>query len=217
MSAPSASGTGVLNKPTEFGATSAVTSTNLNAHVDNAVFNANAIDDSTISINASGKLFVKDVGIGSSQLATDSVITAKIADDAITSALIADNIALGGNPTTTTQAASNSSTRIATTAYVRTEIPNMFTPSTYGGEESITLPNGLIIKTGTKDVTNESSPYTLTFGSAFTNALVSAQVTQLLNSNSLQSPCHLKSIATTNIVVAFDTDVTHLHYLVIGR
>jgi len=197
MSAPAAAGSGVLNKPTAFGATSAVTSTNLNAHVDNAVFNANAIDDSTIGIDSNGKLFVKDTGIGDSQVAA--------------------NLALSGNPTTTTQSAGNSSTRIATTAFVRSEIPNMFTPTSYAGEESITMPNGVIMKVGVKDVTSESSPYTLTFGSAFNNATVYAQVTQFLNSNTLQSPCHIKSTSAANIVVAFDTDVTHLHYLVIGR
>ena len=197
MSAPSAAGSGVLNKGTTYGATSAVTSTNINAHVDNAVFNANAVDDSTLSINSSGQIFVKDAGV--------------------TGAKIGSNVALAGNPTTTTQSAGNSTTRIATTAFVRTEIPNMFTPTSYDGEENIVLPNGVIMKVGVKDVTSESSPYTLTFGAAFNNATIYAQVTQFLNSDTLQSPVHIKSTSAANMVIAFDTDVTHLHYFVIGK
>ena len=48
-----------------------------------------------------------------------------IANDAVESAMIADDVALGGNPTTTTQAAGNNSTRIATTAFVQTAIDNV--------------------------------------------------------------------------------------------
>ena len=43
--------------------------------------------------------------------------TAHIANDAITVDKIQDNVALAGSPTTTTQSASDNSTKIATTAY----------------------------------------------------------------------------------------------------
>ena len=36
--------------------------------------------------------------------------------------IVADDLALGGNPTTTTQSAGNNTTRIATTAFVQTEL-----------------------------------------------------------------------------------------------
>ena len=55
-------------------------------------------------------------------LGDDAIGSAEIADDAIISALVADDIALGGNPTTTTQSTSNSSTRIATTAFVQAAV-----------------------------------------------------------------------------------------------
>ena len=73
------------------------------------------------------------------------------------------------------------------------------------------------MKVGTKNVASESSPFTITFGSAFNNATVFAQITPLLNSNTLQNACQLKSVSAANVVVAFDTDVTELHYMVIGR
>jgi len=47
--------------------------------------------------------------------------TARIADAAVTGAKIASDVALAGNPTTTTQAQGNNTTRLATTAYVQTE------------------------------------------------------------------------------------------------
>ena len=43
----------------------------------------------------------------------------------ITNSAIADDIGLGGNPTTSTQAAGNSTTRIATTAFVSTAVANL--------------------------------------------------------------------------------------------
>ena len=64
MAVPSASGSGIINKGTTYGASSQVTSTNINAHVDDAVFNANAVDGTTINADSNGKnLFVVDGSI----------------------------------------------------------------------------------------------------------------------------------------------------------
>ena len=64
MAVPSASGSGIINKPVAYGASSQVTSDNLNQHVDNAVFNANAVDGTTINADDNGKnLFVVDGSI----------------------------------------------------------------------------------------------------------------------------------------------------------
>lgn len=64
MAVPSASGSGIVNKGTTYGPTSQVTSTNINAHVDDAVFNANAVDGTTINADSNGKnLFVVDGSI----------------------------------------------------------------------------------------------------------------------------------------------------------
>ena len=61
-------------------------------------------------------------------LADDAVTRAMLGDDAIGSAEIADDVALGGNPTTTTQATSNSTTRIATTAFVQAAVDADISP-----------------------------------------------------------------------------------------
>jgi len=58
-------------------------------------------------------------------MANTKITTSVISADAITGALIADDVVLGGNPTTSTQSASDNSTKIATTAYVTTAIDNL--------------------------------------------------------------------------------------------
>ena len=70
--------------------------------------------------------------IQSEQIADLAIVTDRIAADAVTTAKIADNVALGGSPTTTTQSASDNSTKIATTAYVTAAVANLIdsAPST---------------------------------------------------------------------------------------
>ena len=58
-------------------------------------------------------------------MANTKITTSVISADAITGALIADDVALGGNPTTTTQSAGNDTTRVATTAFVTAAIDNL--------------------------------------------------------------------------------------------
>ena len=60
--------------------------------------------------------------IQSEQIADSAIVADRIAADAVTTAKIADNVGLGGSPTTTTQSASDNSTKIATTAYVTSAI-----------------------------------------------------------------------------------------------
>ena len=107
-------GSGVTNKGTTYANGSQITSTNLNDIVDDAVFNTNAVDDSTIGLNSSTPkaLFVKDAGIDTAQIKDDAVDKTKIdfiADDLATTdthILIADgtdfhNKAISGDITIT--------------------------------------------------------------------------------------------------------------------
>tara|TARA_R100001163_G_scaffold8473_1_gene8369 strand:- start:884 stop:1597 length:714 start_codon:yes stop_codon:yes gene_type:complete len=186
----------VIKKGTDFGATEQVTSTKLDNLVDNASFtdtsaNAVAYTGSTgtclngggLEVTSAGQLQVKDAGITSAKLNNDAVITTKITDlnvttakiaaDAITTAKIADDVGLGGNPTTTTQAATNNTTRIATTAFVN-DLLATFSASAPSGDGmsnsgSVTLPGGLIIKYGKNVDSTSDDEQTFTFPSAFPN------------------------------------------------
>jgi hypothetical protein len=87
----------ILNKGTTYASGDNVTAANLNALVDSATFKTGsneATDNSTLQVHGSGYLKIKDLGVGSTQLADDAVITAKIADstgttDGVTSAKLA--------------------------------------------------------------------------------------------------------------------------------
>lgn len=79
-------GSGVTNKGTTYANGSQITSTNLNDIVDDAVFNTNAVDDSTIGLNSSTPkaLFVKNAGIDTAQIKDDAVTSDKLADATLT-------------------------------------------------------------------------------------------------------------------------------------
>lgn len=77
----------VLSTGQSFSSGDQVTAQKLNDIIGQATFTsaADTTDNSTLTLGSS-KLKVKDAGITSTQLATDSVITAKIQDGAVTSA-----------------------------------------------------------------------------------------------------------------------------------
>jgi len=97
-----------------------------------------------------------------------------IADDAVTGDKISDSAALPDGVTATTQTASDNSTKVATTAFVK----NGFSPATYAGEESVTLPNGLIMKMGISTSVGADSSRTVAFGTAFNAVPITVQLTK---------------------------------------
>lgn len=106
-------GSGVTNKGTTYANGSQVTSTNLNDIVDDAVFNTNAVDDSTIGLNSSTPkaLFVKNAGIDTAQLKDNAVTTVKITNNNVTLAKVEqlDDQKVVGNFTGSTANASETS------------------------------------------------------------------------------------------------------------
>jgi hypothetical protein len=83
---------GVITTGQTFSSGDQVTASKLNDIANQATFTSASAttDDSTLTL-ASSKLKVKDLGITSTQLATDSVITAKIQDNAVTTDKITDS------------------------------------------------------------------------------------------------------------------------------
>jgi len=190
-------GDGVINVAVPYANEGQVTSTNLNDIVDDAEFNTNAVDDSSVGINGSGKLFVKDDGITTARIVNSNVTTAKIADNAVTTAKILDsNVTtakiLDSNVTTAKIANSNVTlAKVAniaddrvlgnisggaaapselTAANVVTMLgTSLMNPTSISGStDSIVLSNGLIVKF--KAFTNGSSAATdVTFPVAFPN------------------------------------------------
>ncbi len=75
-----------------------------------------------------------------------------------------------------------------------------WTPTSYAGEESITFPNGLILKHGITGVVAQDTDVTVTFGSAFPTAVVSATAHPITTSE-VDLYGHIKSATTSAITV----------------
>ena len=198
----------------------------LNQVITAATFNqADAVDGSTMTL-IGGAMAVADGGIA----------TAKIADSAVTRAKM-DNVAnmkALGNTSGSAAApqevaildendmSSDSATSLATQqsikAYVDTTAgPTVgFTPTSYTGGETTTLPNGLIMKFGTITATANSAT-SVNFGEGF-SAVVSAQVTFLEDNNTDRKPVKIGSLGTSTLTIR-NTNSVNLtaHWLVFGK
>jgi hypothetical protein len=83
----------ILTKGQTFANADSVTSTKLNNLVDAAAFVAGAsgtTDNTSLEVNGSGRLQVKDLGVTSAKIDNSAVTTVKIADSNVTTAKIAD-------------------------------------------------------------------------------------------------------------------------------
>ena len=191
----------VLSKGTTFANGDQVTAVSLNNLADNATFASGAVDNISTQLS-SGSIIVKDGGITTAKLADSAVTTAKIADSNVTKAKIenvADMKVLGNTSGSATapqevsvldedNMSSDSATSLATQQSIKAYVdsaPN-FTPSTYAGEESVTLPNGLIMKMGTFTSTSDGDE-TFSFGAAFPTACVSVTTGGMVSGDLVKS------------------------------
>lgn len=88
-----------------------------------------------------------------------------------------------------------------------------WSPTAYAGGESITFPNGLIIKTG--EVTTGDNDGTVTFGTAFPTAIVSVQLTPIFTSDPSTAPTY-ESPATTGFDWHMPTNATGFSWTATG-
>ncbi len=164
----------------------------LNQVITGATFNASdAVDGSSITL-IGGAIAVNDGG----------VTFAKLAD-------VIDSDTMEGA----------SATKLATSESIKAYVDNSaggFTPSTYNSEESVTFPNGLIMKFGTVTVAGNTTT-SLNFGAAF-NATVSAQLTPQENSTFDRFQIKIDSLSNSTLIIreTQGTPVT-VHWQVIGR
>jgi len=208
----------------------------LNQVITAATFNqADAVDGSTMTL-IGGAMAVADGGIATAKIADSGIATAKIADSAVTKAKIENvaNMKALGNTSGSAAApqevaildendmSTDSDTSLATQqsikAYVDTTAgPTVgFTPTSYTGGETTTLPNGLIMKFGTITATANSAT-SVNFGEGF-SAVVSAQVTFLEDNNTDRKPVKIGSLGTSTLTIR-NTNSVNLtaHWLVFGK
>ena len=180
----------IINKGTAFSNGEQLTADKINNLLDLATFNQSATDSASTTVNSASQIVVADSGITTAKLATDAVETAKIKDANVTKAKIEDvaDYKVLGNVSGAAAApaevaildeddmVSNSDTSLATQQSIKAYVDATaggFTPSTYAGEESVTFPNGLIMKWGI--VSHSASGGTITFAEAFPNAVINVQ------------------------------------------
>lgn len=192
----------ILSTGNTFGATDTVTSTKLNNIADAATFD-DPVDDSTLELHTDGKLRVKASGVGTTQIAPSSVTKAKIENVA--------NMKVLGNTSGSATApqevnildeddmSSDSSTALATQQSIKAYVDGGggFSPSAYTGEESVTLPNGLIMKFGQVTATLNSNT-TVTFDTAFSGT-INAQLTIVEDTAAYRWPIKVASLSNTNL------------------
>jgi hypothetical protein len=192
----------VINTGKTFANGEQLTADKLNQVINQATFNASeAVDGSTITL-ISGAMAVNDSGITEAKIGNGAVTTNKIADGNVTKAKIENvtNMTVLGNTSGSAAApqevsvldeddmTSNSATALATQQSIKAYVdgaPN-FTPSTYAGGESVTLPNGLIIKFGTFTSTIDTDQ-TFSFDTAFPTACVSVTTGGMVSGNLTKS------------------------------
>lgn len=203
MTAPN--GTGIINRGTTYANGDQVTAANLNALSDNAEFNTNAIDDSTIGLDGTGQLFVKDDGITSSKIINNAITFAKLQQ-------VADDTILGN-----VAGAGQSPTALVGSQVVTAMGTALANPSSISGTiNTVTLSNGLIVKFGSVAAT--STETTIDFSSEssdFPNAIFTASLTGLLASGST-AQITMKSLSTAEVVASHGSALTNIHYIAIG-
>jgi len=163
----------------------------LNQVITGATFNASdAVDGSSITL-IGGAIAVNDGGV------TFSKLTDVIDSDTMTGA---------------------SATKLATSESIKAYVDSSpgFTPSTYASEESVTFPNGLIMKFGTVTVSANTTT-AVNFGAAF-NATVSAQLTIQENSATDRESIKIESLTNSTLTIReTDSFAGTVHWQVVGR
>jgi hypothetical protein len=210
-----------------FGATSAVTSTTLNAVADAATFVSGAVDGTSLELisggSDDGKLGIKDAGVTTAKVADSSskttgvtfakmqhISTAKVLGRTSASEGDVEEVDLLDQD----DMSSNSATSVATQQSIKAYADaapkaqmkvNNVSGATYNGEESVTLPNGLIMKFGLfSGVTTTGT--TLSFGSAFPTAVISATATgnttnTITISSNYAGKCAVSNVTTSGMKI----------------
>ena len=236
----------ILSKGTTFATGNQVTAANLNALVDSATFASGAVDDTTTALDSSSpqKIIVKDSGITTSKLADSSskttgvtfakmqhISTAQVLGRVSASegdveevgvviggsgdaGLLFDNDDMLDNSDTAGGSATRGATQQSIKAYV--DGGGGFTPASYAGGESVTLPNGLIMKFGTV-TTSSNSNTAVNFSVGFT-AAISAQVSLLDDTNNDRAPIKIASLDANTLSIRNSMNASFdVHWLAFGR
>ena len=164
-----------INSGSGFSNSDTITSTTLNNHVNDAtVTNILTADIASSSSKTTGVTFEKMQHISTEKvLARTSSGEGDVEeiDIAGASGILLDE------DTMSSDSATRGATQQSIKAYVDNSSTDGFTPTSYTGGESVTLPNGLIMKFGTVTGVTSQTTIDITFGTAFPNEIICVQLT----------------------------------------
>lgn len=202
-------------------------------------------DDTSIAVSTNNIISIKADGVTSNELADLSVLNTNIVDDAIQTRNILDGdvtlaklddlnarsvmgnvtgaeaavtaVSIIDDDTMATATTNNLCTGESIKAYV--DDGGGFTPSTYAGGESVTLPNGLTMKMGIVSI-GATSTVTNEYASAFDTAIVSAIATRATNNIASSNPVVILPVSgeeTTKVEITnTGSSATDAYWMVIG-
>ena len=209
----------IINKGTAFSNGEQLSASKLNDLVDGATFGTDSVDNASTLLNGAGAITVRDSGITAAKLATNAVTTTRILNANVTKAKI-ENVAdykVLGNVSGAAAApqevaildeddmVSDSDTALATQQSIKSYVDATaggFTPSTYAGEESVTLPNGLIMKFGLATaVANTTTTVTFDTNLDVFSGTVNAQLTLKSPGTDDKYSIKVESLSNTTLVL----------------
>ena len=188
---------------------------------------------------------IATAAVTADKIGTNAVTTVKILDDNVTTAKIADanvtkakienltdytvlgNVSGGAaapaevtildEDTLVTDSATALATQQSIKAYVDTATASAFVPTTYAGGESVTLPNGLIMKFGTTTAVSGTNT-AVNFAANFPTAALNAQITIQEDSSTNRVPLKIASLTTSTLTIRNSSTGVSLpaHWLVFG-
>jgi len=138
---------------------------------------------------------------------TANLIKADANDDAV----LPDGAELATSGAPTTDQA------IANKKYVDDNVGSAnYTPTSYANEESVTLPNGLIMKFGTATTLTAQTDKTITFGTAFPTACKTAVVTGGDSDPSVDDFISAHTLAAASFKIQSRLSMGSVHWIAIG-
>ena len=176
----------------------------LNQVITAATFNStDAVDGNTMTL-VGGAMAVAESGITTAKIAPGAVNFSKLTD-----VLDEDNMS------------SDSDTSLATQQSIKAFAG--MTPAQngsgggYSSEESVTFPNGLIMKFGSVSASGSSNT-AITFGSAFPSATVSAQITEVKDNGTATGNVYIRTLTNSILTIRNNAGGTRdINWLVFGR
>jgi hypothetical protein len=181
------------------------------------------VDGTTVEFSG-GDIALKNSGVSTAKISDNAVTLAKI--ETITDQNVLGNVSGGASVPANVPIvgasgllldedtlSSDSATKGATQQSIKAYVDGGFAPSTYTGQESLTLPNGLIMKMGRIARTGTSTQ--VTFDSAFAATPVSISVTAE-GASALSSTPAITSRLSIAFVIASGSSPTFFDWIAIG-